>query len=236
MKRAKGLVIAIDGPAGAGKSTVTKLVARNLGLHYLDTGAMYRCVALLASRAGLGPDDAEAAALAESCRIEFADDGAAFATTGVLAQRVLLNGEDVSDAIRTLEIGELASALSAHPTVRRALVKKQQAIVSEGGYTLEGRDAATVIAPNAELKIYLTASLEVRAQRRLAEFQAKSPGTTLEEVKEAIAARDHRDSTRADSPLRIAEGAVVVDTSEMTIEQVVARIEELALSASADKA
>lgn len=218
----KAPVIAIDGPAGAGKSTVAKRLAAELGLRYLDTGAMYRCLALAARRAGLGPEAGQAAAdLAATLQIQFAEGAAGS------AQRVLLNGEDVSEAIRTPEIGELASALSAHSPVRRVLVALQKAIVAQGGCTLEGRDTTTVVAPDADVLVFLTADLETRAQRRLAEFQAKDPSLTLDQVKEMISIRDERDSTRADSPLSIAPNAIVIDTSGMEIEEVVSAVRKL---------
>lgn len=217
------LTIAIDGPAGSGKSTVAKRLAKVFHLKFLDTGAMYRCVALLAGRHGLGPEDGSAAArLAEASTIDF-EEGE--------PQRVLLNGEDVTDLIRTLEVGELASALSAHTPVRRVLAERQKAIVAEGGYTLEGRDTTTVIAPNAPVKVYLTAGVEVRARRRCDELQARGESADFEEVKRMIAERDHRDSTREDSPLMIAPDALVLDTSEMSVEEVMKAIRELAMLA-----
>ena len=157
------LVIAIDGPAGAGKSTVAKMLARNLGLTYLDTGAMYRALALKAQRSGLKAGDGEAAAhLCRGCDISFGIGD---------PQAVYLDGEDVTHAIRQPDIGELASALSVFPPVRRVLVHRQRAIIEKGGVVLEGRDATTVIAPNAQVKVYLTASLEERAKRRLLELE-----------------------------------------------------------------
>ncbi|HTQ11556.1 MAG TPA: (d)CMP kinase [Fimbriimonadaceae bacterium] len=213
------LVIAIDGPAGAGKSTVAKALARDLGLNYLDTGAMYRALALKAQRNGLGPGDGEGAA--EIGR-----------TTAILLaagdpQRVLLDGEDVTAAIRTLEIGELASALSIFPAVRQILVAQQQAMVAEGGFTLEGRDVTTVVAPDADVKVFLTASLEERARRRTLELDEKGMPDDYGKVRKEMQVRDHRDVTREDSPLTVAPGATVVETGGLTPEEVVERIKAL---------
>jgi cytidylate kinase len=219
----KPRIVAIDGPAGAGKSTVSKLLARRLGYRYLDSGAMYRCVALAVSSLNeQGAPPERLGEIASRLQIKFVEGD---------PQRVVLNGADVSDSIRTPAIGELASAVSVHPPVRRALVAKQKSLIEAGGWVLEGRDATTVIAPEAELKVYLTADLRTRAERRFAEFRSKDPKITLEEVEKQIEERDRRDSTRADSPLRIADDAVVVDTSAMTIDQVVAKLEDLAARA-----
>lgn len=210
------LTVAIDGPAGAGKSTVAKRVAAELGLKFLDTGAMYRALALKASRHGIGPDDGDAAGkICADTIIEFAEGD---------PQRVILDGEDVTSLIRTPEIGELASALSAHSPVRRILAEQQRAIVAKGGFTLEGRDTTTVTAPAAEVKVFLTAALETRARRRYDELTAKGERVDLADITDMIAERDHRDSTRADSPLMVADGAHEIWTDEMSIDQVVAMI------------
>lgn len=212
-------VIAIDGPAGAGKSTVAKRLAAELAIRYLDTGAMYRAIALKAQRAGLGPDDGEAAAaMMSGTEIGFGPGD---------PQRVFLDGEDVTEAVRTLEIGELASALSAHSELRRRMVERQQAIVAEGGCTLEGRDATTVIAPQADVKVYLTASLEERARRRTVELEQRGLDGDYGEVRKQIQSRDHRDITREDSPLTVAPGATIVETGGRTIDEVVAAIRAL---------
>lgn len=214
------IVIAIDGPAGSGKSTVAKQVAKRLGLNFLDTGAMYRCIALLAKRNGLGPDDGEEAArLGESARIEF-EPGE--------PQKVLLNGEDVTKAIREPEIGNLASALSVHSPVRKVLVKQQKEIVARGGVTLEGRDVTTVVAPNADVRIFMTASVEERTRRRYEELKEKGTPVDFEELKKQIEERDHRDSTRDDSPLTIGEGVAVIDTDGLSIEEVVGKVLSMA--------
>lgn len=209
-------MIAIDGPAGSGKSTVAKRVARELGLSYLDTGAMYRAVALKALRAGYGPMDGDVVGeMAERTEIAFAPGE---------PQRVVLDGEDVTTQIRTSEIGELASALGAFSPVRRALVARQQELIAQGGVTLEGRDTTTVVAPAADLKVYMTASVDIRATRRTDELLQRGLPADFDEVRKAIEERDHRDMNRADSPLRVAEGAVVIDTDDLTIDEVVAHV------------
>jgi len=212
-----GVTIAIDGPAGAGKSTVSKLIAARLGLTLLDTGAMYRCVALAATRAGLSAEsDPEAlAAIARSIEIRF-EAGS--------PQQVFLDGDNVTDAIRTLEIGQSASAISVHPPVRRVMVEQQKRIISGGGFVLEGRDVTTVVAPNADLKIFLTASIEERARRRWLETQAKGGSDSLQQVVKDVVGRDHRDYTRDDSPLTLAEDAQIVESFGLTPEAVAEQI------------
>ncbi len=214
------LVIAIDGPAGAGKSTVAKALARELNLKYLDTGAMYRAVALAASRTGLTAQQGEqAAAVASSVEISFGEGD---------PPPILLDGEDVSSLIRTPEIAELASGLSTHSDVRKELVKRQQAMVAEGGYTLEGRDVTTVVAPDAQVKVYLTASLEERAKRRHVEMEQKGMSTPeYDELRKQMQTRDHRDITRDDSPLSVAPGATIIESGGMSIEEVVQKIKWL---------
>ena len=198
------MVIAIDGPAGAGKSTVARAVAQLLEFTYLDSGAMYRSVALASIERG-----AEPAQVAGEVRIE-------------LGARVLLDGRDVSQAIRTPEVSEAASIVAADPDVRVAMVAEQRRLMSSGDWVAEGRDIGTVVMPNAELKIYLTASPQERARRRAAEL-----GLDPKAVQAEQALRDQRDITREDSPLRPAQGAVELDTTGLTLDQVVARIVSL---------
>jgi cytidylate kinase len=212
-------VVAIDGPAGAGKSTVTRKVAERLGYVIVDTGALYRVVALAAERAHVSFDDAEkSAALAEALVAENAvqlrrgQDG---------VTQVLLRGQDVSTAIRTQSIGQGASQVSAHPGVRKALLELQRGQGREGGVVLEGRDIGTVVFPDAEAKFYLTASAEVRARRRRDELAARGTPPSLEDVLREVNERDRRDSTRPIAPLRQAEDAQLVDSSSSSIEQVV---------------
>ena len=212
-------VVAIDGPAGAGKSTVTRKVAERLGYVIVDTGALYRVVALAAERGGVAFDDAEkTSALAESL---VADDAVQFRRSETGAMQVLLRGQDVSTAIRTQTIGQGASRVSAHPGVRKALLELQRSQGRAGGVVLEGRDIGTVVFPDAEAKYYLTASADVRAQRRRDELAARGTPPSIEEVLLEVNERDRRDSTRPVAPLRQAEDAKLVDSSALSIEQVV---------------
>jgi cytidylate kinase len=219
------MLIAIDGPAGAGKSTVAGALAQRLGCAYLDSGAMYRCVGLLSLSAPGTPPSS----LAISARIEFASARAAEGRPGRRVQpRVLLDGRDVSDAIRTPEVSEIASRVAADPSVREALVAKQRELISGGDWVAEGRDIGSVVSPDAELKVYLTADPAERARRRAVELGGDQATVMAEQT-----LRDERDSTRAYSPLEAAPGAVVLDTTGMTIEQVVEHIAGLAQAARA---
>jgi cytidylate kinase len=195
------MVIAIDGPAGAGKSSVARAVAAALGFTYLDTGAMYRSVALASLRRGVA-----AAELAPHLRIS-------------VGERVLLDGEDVTDAIRTAEVSERASEVASEPAVRRALVAQQQRIMAEGDWVADGRDIGTVVAPNAKLKVFLTADPAERARRRAAELGVDAAAVLAEQT-----IRDERDRNRSESPLRPAEGAFELDTTGLTLEEVVERV------------
>ncbi|MEA2208485.1 MAG: CMP/dCMP kinase [Solirubrobacteraceae bacterium] len=201
------MLIAIDGPAGAGKSTVARGVARALGFTYLDSGAMYRCVGLLA----LSDPVREPAELARAARIELAGG------------RTLLDGRDVSEQIRTPTVAQAASRVAGDPGVRAALVAKQRALLAGGDWVAEGRDIGTVVAPDAELKVFLTASPQERARRRAAELGG-DPAQVLAEQDE----RDDRDRDREHSPLRAADGAVTLDTTGQDVDAVVARIVALA--------
>lgn len=212
------LLIAIDGPAGAGKSATARELAVRLGLPYLDTGAMYRAVALVAQRAGLGPelDDGSRRAvvgLAERLGVSFSGDPR--------AQRVMLDGEDVTEALRTPEVSQMASVVSVIPEVRREMVRRQRELAARTGGVVEGRDIGTVVFPDATLKVFLTAEPEVRARRRLDELARRGVVASWEDVLDDQRERDRRDSTRRDSPLRPAEGAVIVDTSRLNLAEVV---------------
>ncbi|HEX5897126.1 MAG TPA: (d)CMP kinase [Thermoleophilaceae bacterium] len=198
------MVVAIDGPAAAGKSTVARAAARALGFTYLDSGAMYRAVGLMAQRHG-----GAASERAEELDIRIGD-------------RVLVNGEDVTEAIRTPEVSEAASKVATNPAVREALVKKQLELLSSGDWVAEGRDIGTVVAPDAAVKVFLTASPEERARRRAEEL-----GTDTQTVLKDQALRDAQDMEREHSPLMAAPGAVQLDTSGLSVDEVVERIVEL---------
>lgn len=197
-------VIAIDGPAGSGKSTVARALARALGYTYLDSGAMYRSVALAAGERGADP-----AAIAPQLRIELGD-------------RVLVDGEDVTDQIREPAVSEAASRIAPDPAVRKAMVAQQRRLLASGNWVVEGRDIGTVVAPDAELKVFLTADAWERARRRAAEL-GEDPETVLAEQ----AIRDERDQEREHSPLRPAPGAILLDTTGLTVDEAVRRILEL---------
>ncbi len=199
------MVIAIDGPAGAGKSTVARAVAGALGFTFLDSGAMYRAVALVALERGEPP-----AAIAPALRIELGD-------------RVRVDARDVTDAIRTPEVSEAASVAAAQPPVREAMVKQQRRLMAEGDWVAEGRDIGSVVAPDADLKIFLTASPRARAERRAAELGIDSATVLAEQ-----AIRDERDTARAHSPLQAAPDAETIDTTDQSRDEVVARIVALA--------
>ena len=202
------MVIAIDGPAGAGKSTVARAVAARLGFTYLDTGAMYRCVALAVRECGGDP-----AVLAAGLRIE-------------LGERVLLDGRDVTEAIREPEVSRATSEISADPGVRAALVQQQQAILAAGDWVAEGRDIGTAVCPDAQVKVFLTASPEARAHRRALEL-----GDDFDTVLEQQRARDARDERREHSPLVAAADAVPVDTTELDLDEVIGQILTLVVEA-----
>ena len=209
--------IAIDGPAGAGKSTIAKLVAKEKGLIYVDTGAMYRAMGVFYSRLGIAPEDAEAIEqhVAEAeVSLEYQDG----------AQQVILNGENVTGLLRTEEAGKMASIVSKYAPVRTRMVELQRQLASRKAVVMDGRDIGTVVLPDALLKIYLTASVKVRADRRFKELQEKGEACVWEEIARDIEERDHQDMTREISPLRQAEDAVLVDTSDMGIEEVVRTI------------
>ena len=207
----KQIIVAVDGYSSCGKSTIAKALAKYAGYTYVDTGAMYRATALYAQRAGLAEKLEEVVPILNNILIGFIHTAE--------GQHVTLNGEDVEAYIRTLEIGNLASQISTIKEVRSFLVAQQQAMGEKKGIVMDGRDIGTVVFPNAELKLFLTASPEVRAERRFKELQAKGEIPVFEEVLRDTNDRDYRDTHRAESPLRQAEDAVVVDNSEMTREE-----------------
>lgn len=214
-------VVAIDGPAGAGKSTVTRLVAERLGYTRVDTGALYRAVAWLCERRGVDWDDR--AAVAQVAR-ELAAPGALEMSASGAVPRVVVFGEDVSEPLRSQEMGVGASRVSQVPEVRLALLEVQRSLGRDGGVVLEGRDIGSVVFPKAEAKFFLTASTEIRAQRRRQELAKKGSAPALERVMEEVMERDRRDTTRPIAPLVRAPDAVEVDSSHLTIDEVVEQI------------
>lgn len=210
-------VVAIDGPAGSGKSTVARRVAAALDLTLVDTGAIYRCLALRAEQSGVAHDDEPALArLAGAMRVGFERGG--------LGERVWLDGREVTAAIRTAAVSQAASRVSAHPAVRRALLATQRDLGRDGGVVLEGRDIGTVVFPDAEVKVFLEAGDEVRARRRWAELRQRGQAEPFERTLAEVRQRDERDRGRAVAPLRAAPDAVSIDTGPLTIDQVVARV------------
>lgn len=215
-KSLRPIIIAIDGYSSSGKSSMAKALAREIGYRYVDTGAMYRTVTLLAMRRGLIAQDGSVnvdvlTGLLSDVDIDFkvAPDG----------QRTMLNGEDVEDEIRTLAVSENVSIVASIPAVRRDLVRRQQAYGKSKGIVMDGRDIGTTVFPDADLKIFVNAPAEVRAKRRFLELQAKGEQTTYEEILANVVSRDHADTTREESPLRRAEDAIDLDNGNMTIEE-----------------
>ena len=214
------LCIAIDGPAGAGKSTVAKALAKRLGIRHLDTGAMYRAMALAAIRSGVDPSDEPAMARL----LDRTDIRVAFTKEG---QRVSISGEDVTGDIRTPQISMAASLVGVHPCVRKKLVALQQQVAREYAVVMDGRDITTVVLPDTPYKFFITASPEVRAERRYKELVERGDTkATFDEVLAEIVRRDHNDTTRAYTPMLVAEDALVIDTSDMTVEQALDRMLE----------
>ncbi|MBR2275321.1 MAG: (d)CMP kinase [Lachnospiraceae bacterium] len=212
--------IAIDGPAGSGKSTLAKRLAKEQGYIYVDTGAMYRAMALYLIRQGIDPKDA--AGIEKACgdvdiTIDYVNN----------EQVVLLNGENVNGLIRTEEVSKMASVSSANGEVRKKLVALQKELAARKSVVMDGRDIGTVVLPNAQVKIYMDASPRVRAKRRYEELSAKGETVDLDSIEKEIIERDHRDMTRENSPLKQAEDAVYLDTSELTVDEVLSRMKEI---------
>ena len=212
--------IAIDGPAGAGKSTIAKKLAKELGYIYVDTGAMYRAMAYHFLQNNIASDNESE--IAKSCKnvdvsISYIDG----------EQQVLLNGQNISNKIRNEEVGNMASATSVYPVVRTKLVELQRQLASKENVIMDGRDIGTVVLPNANVKIYLTASSKVRAKRRFDELTAKGEDCNFDDIEKDIIDRDYRDMHRETSPLKQADDAILLDTSDMDIDQVVSRMKEI---------
>ncbi|MBO5953391.1 MAG: (d)CMP kinase [Oscillospiraceae bacterium] len=218
---AKTYTIAIDGPAGAGKSTIARALAKELGYYYVDTGAIYRTVAYFLDLLGISPKDVDGVEryLDElTIQIEYDETG---------KQHMLMNGMDVTDDIRTPDISQKASLVSAHAMVRHMLLDMQRAVAKKHNVIMDGRDIGTVVLPKATVKIFLTASAEVRAKRRMDEFAAKGQKVAFEQVLKDIQQRDHQDSTRPIAPLKQAKDAVLLDTSELDIPGVIAAMKKI---------
>ncbi|WP_457621783.1 (d)CMP kinase [Persephonella sp.] len=215
------MIIAIDGPAGSGKSTVAKRLSNILGYTYIDTGAMYRAVAYKVKQEGINPDDADAVVSIMkkiNIKLEPSDNGV----------KVFLDGEDVSSKIRTEEIGKIASKIARHSEVRKILVQKQREMGKKAkNAVIEGRDTGTVIFPDADLKIFMTASPEIRARRRWEELKNKGLDIDYNQILKEVKERDHLDQTRKDSPLRPAKDAIIIDTTNKSIDEVINQILEL---------
>ncbi|WP_133512086.1 (d)CMP kinase [Candidatus Thiosymbion oneisti] len=208
-------IVTIDGPSGTGKGTIAELLARRLGWHCLDSGALYRTLGLAAQRRGLDPDAVAAlAALASTMQVEFRD------------RRVLLDGEDVSEAIRTQAVGNAASRIAVHGPVRERLLARQREAASLPGLVADGRDMGSVVFPDAPLKLFLTASTEERAERRYKQLRQKGLDVSLSPLVREIRERDERDASRSAAPLKPPLGALVVDTTAMTIAEVLVRVLE----------
>lgn len=215
-----GYNVAIDGPAGAGKSTIAKLVAKEKGYIYVDTGAMYRGLAIHFLDKGIRPQETEK--VIEACK-----DAEVTIAYEDAVQHVYLNGKDISSRLRNEEVGNMASVTSAIPEVRKKLLELQQNLAKTQNVIMDGRDIGTCVLPHADVKVYLTASVETRAKRRYQELQEKGEDCNLEEIAHDIEERDRRDMTREIAPLKQAEDAVLVDSSDMTIDEVVKTIVEL---------
>ena len=214
----KYISVAIDGPAGAGKSTIAKALAKELGFHYVDTGAIYRTLGYFFDLIGIGPKDIDGITkYIDECviEIEWDDDG---------SQHMFLNEIDVSEDIRTPEISKIASAVSAHALVRDTLLDMQRSVAKTHNVIMDGRDIGSVVLPRADVKFFLTASPEVRAKRRFEELQAKGSKDTFEKVLKEVNDRDHADMNRPVAPLKQTKSHILVDTSDMTIEQVIAHM------------
>ncbi|MBX2798016.1 MAG: (d)CMP kinase [Myxococcales bacterium] len=221
--------VAVDGPGSAGKGTVARGVARALQFRYVDTGAMYRVVALAAGRAGVGVDDAaRLGAVAADLDIDFRWEAT---SDGPGALRVLLEGEDVTEVIRAGDMGPAASAVSRHPEVRDALLGLQRQLAVRGGVVMDGRDIGTVVLPDAAVKVFLDASLQERAKRRHLELQQRGESVTLQEVADALAQRDDADRNRPVAPLVAAPDAVRIDTTHLSVPQAVAEVLKLVAAA-----